>query len=82
MIEDGTMAGEGLTVLQTITYFVGAPILLFAVISFFAYVSAKETRKKSKKRSVDLTHIDQITYLQIEPLVLAQVNLYFQRLIF
>lgn len=58
MIEDGSMAGEGLTVLQTFTYFVGAPIILFAVISFFAYVTAKETRKKSKKRSVDLTHIE------------------------
>jgi len=58
MIEDGTMAGEGLTVLQTITYFVGAPILLFVVISFFAYVTSKETRKKSKRKAINLTHIE------------------------
>ena len=58
MIEDGTLPGEGLTVLQTLTYFVGAPILLFVVISFFAYITAKETRKGSKKKASSLTHID------------------------
>ena len=58
MIEDGTVAGQGLTVLQTITYFVGAPVLLFVVISFFAYVTAKETRKKSRKSINPLTHIE------------------------
>ena len=58
MIEDGTFAGEGLTVMQTLTYFVGAPILLFVVISFFAYITAKETRKGSKKKASSLTHID------------------------
>ena len=58
MIEDGTMAGEGLTVLQTITYFMGAPILLFVVISFFAYVTSNETRKKSKRKAINLTHIE------------------------
>lgn len=58
MMEDGTLAGEGLTVMQTIIYFVGAPILLFTVISFFAYITAKETRRKSKKRINPLTHID------------------------
>ena len=58
MMEDGSLAGEGLSVMQTITYFVGAPILLFAVISFFAYITAKETRKKSKKSINPLTHIE------------------------
>jgi hypothetical protein len=57
MMEDGTFAGEGLTILQTLTYFVIAPLSLFIVISFFAYITAKETRKKSKKAPVDLTHI-------------------------
>jgi hypothetical protein len=57
MIEDGSFAGEGLTILQTLTYFVIAPTALFIVISFFAYSTAKETRKKSKKAPVDLTHI-------------------------
>jgi len=58
MIEDGSLAGQGLTVMQTITYFVVAPVLLFAVISFFAYITAKETRKKSKKSINPLTHIE------------------------
>ena len=57
MIEDGTFAGEGLTILQTLTYFVIAPTVLFIGISFLAYITAKETRKKSKKAPVDLTHI-------------------------
>jgi hypothetical protein len=57
-MEDGTLAGQGLTVMQTLTYFVGAPILLFVVISFFAYITAKETRKGSKKKANSLTHID------------------------
>ena len=57
-MEDGTLAGQGLTVMQTLTYFVGAPILLFVVISFFAYITAKDTRKGSKKKATSLTHID------------------------
>jgi hypothetical protein len=57
MIEDGSFAGEGFTILETLTYFVIAPTALFIVISFFAYITAKETRKKSKKSPVDLTHI-------------------------
>jgi hypothetical protein len=58
MIEDGSLAGEGLSVLQTFTYFVVAPTVLFLVISFFAYITAKETRKKSKKSINPLTHIE------------------------
>ena len=58
MIEDGSLAGEGLSVLQTFTYFVVAPTVLFIVISFFAYITAKETRKKSKKSINPLTHIE------------------------
>ena len=57
-MEDGTLAGEGLTVMQTLTYFVGAPILLFVVISFFDYITAKETRKGSKKKASSIIHID------------------------
>jgi hypothetical protein len=58
MIEDGSLAGEGLSVLETFTYFVVAPTVLFLVISFFAYITAKETRKKSKKSINPLTHIE------------------------
>jgi hypothetical protein len=58
MIEDGTFAGEGLTILQTLTYFVVAPTVLFVVISFFAYITAKETRAKKKRKPVSLTSIE------------------------
>ena len=58
MIEDGSFAGEGLTVMETFTYFVVAPTVLFVVISFFAYITAKETRKQSKKSINPLTHIE------------------------
>ena len=58
MIEDGTFAGEGLTILQTLTYFVIAPTILFVVISFFAYITAKETRSKKKSKPVSLTSIE------------------------
>ena len=57
-MEDGTLAGEGLSVMQTFTYFVVAPTVLFLVISFFAYITAKETRKKSKKSINPITHIE------------------------
>jgi len=58
MIEDGTMAGEGLTYLESFTYFVIAPTVLFVVISFFAYITAKETRSKKKSKPVSLTSIE------------------------
>ena len=58
MIEDGTFAGEGLTILQTLTYFVVAPTILFVVISFFAYITAKEVREKKKGKPKSLTRIE------------------------
>ena len=58
MIEDGTFAGEGLTILQTLTYFVIAPTILLVVISFFAYITAKETISKKKGKPVSLTSIE------------------------
>ena len=58
MIEDGTFAGEGLTILQTLTYFVIAPTVLFVVISFFAYIAAKEVRGKKKGKPNSLTNIE------------------------
>ena len=58
MIEDGTFAGEGLTILQTLTYFVIAPTVLFVVISFFAYITAKEVRGKKKGMPNSLTNIE------------------------
>jgi hypothetical protein len=58
MIEDGTIAGEGLSFMQTFTYFIVAPTVLFIVISFFAYITAKEVRAKSKRKSASLTSIE------------------------
>lgn len=81
MIEDGTLAGEGLTILQTLTYFVAAPTALFVVISFFAYITAKETRAKKKRNSVSLTSIEQVIYQSLELLALAPQHLYPQKLI-
>ena len=58
MIEDGTVAGEGLTFLESFTYFVIAPTVLFVVISFFAYITAKEVRGKQKAKPNSLTSIE------------------------
>ena len=58
MIEDGTVAGEGLTFLESFTYFVIAPTVLFVVISFFAYITAKEVRGKKKRKPNSLTSIE------------------------
>ena len=55
MMEDGTFEGEGLTVMETFTYFVVAPTVLFVVISVIAY--ALTAPKKSKAPSV-ITSID------------------------
>jgi hypothetical protein len=55
--EDGTMAGEGLSALQTFTYFVATPIALFAVIALLSYVSSGD-RKKSKNSGSSITSID------------------------
>ena len=58
MIEDGTVAGEGLTYLESFTYFVIAPTVLLVVISFFAYITAKEVRGKKKGKPNSLTNIE------------------------
>ena len=55
--EDGTMAGEGLSALQTFAYFVATPIALFAVIALLSYVSSGD-RKNSKKSGSSITSID------------------------
>ena len=58
MIEDGSVAGQGLTYLESFTYFVAAPTVLFVVISFFAYITAKEVRWKKKGKPNSLTSIE------------------------
>lgn len=53
--EDGSLPGPGLTALQTILYFVMAPIGLFAVISIVVLLV---TADRSKGRTSDLSRID------------------------
>ena len=55
--EDGTVAGEGLSVLETFTYFFAAPIVLFVAISVITYALTGDRKKKEKVSSV-VTSID------------------------
>ncbi len=55
--EDGTVAGEGLSAVETFTYFFAAPVVLFLVISLITYALTGE-RKKSNKNSSVVTSID------------------------
>jgi len=53
--EDGSMPGPGLTALQTVLYFVLAPIALFTVISVVVLLA---TADSAKGRTSDLSRID------------------------
>ena len=56
--EGGAMPGEGLTAIETFTYFVAAPIGLFLLIGGLSWIaSAPKKSGKSKKADV----INQIT---------------------
>jgi hypothetical protein len=55
--EDGTVAGEGLSVLETFTYFFAAPTVLFVAISVITYALTGDRKKKEKVSSV-VTSID------------------------
>ena len=55
--EDGTVAGDGLSVLETFTYFFAAPIVLFVAISVITYALTGDRKKKEKISSV-VTSID------------------------
>jgi len=55
--EDGTVAGDGLSVLETFTYFFAAPTVLFAAISVITYALTGDRKKKEKISSV-VTSID------------------------
>jgi hypothetical protein len=54
--EDGVMPGEGLTALQTFTYFVATPVGLFLFISVIAWALTGEKKKSSHSSSI--TSID------------------------
>ena len=55
--EDGTVAGEGLSAVETFTYFFAAPTVLFVAISVITYALTGDRKKKEKISSV-VTSID------------------------
>ena len=54
--EPGAMPGEGLTAIETFTYFVAAPVGLFLLISLISWALTGE-KKKSKSTS-SIPHIE------------------------
>jgi len=50
--EPGAMPGQGLTALQTFTYFVAAPIVLFLGISLIVWALTGEKKKRSASASI------------------------------
>jgi len=55
--EPGAMPGEGLTALQTFTYFAAAPIGLFLGISLIVWALTGDKKKSASSTSV-VTHIE------------------------
>ena len=55
--EPGSNPGEGLTAIQTFTYFVAAPVALFLVISVLVW-AGKSTKKARSKTSSVITSIE------------------------
>jgi hypothetical protein len=53
--EPGSLPGEGLTALQTFTYFVALPIGLFLGISFLSWITSGEKRVRKSAPSVITT---------------------------
>ncbi len=47
--EGGAMPGPGLTALETFTYFVATPILLFVVIGGLSWIASAPKKEKSKE---------------------------------
>ena len=50
--EPGSNPGEGLTAIQTFTYFVAAPVALFLVISVLVWAGTSTKKARSKTISV------------------------------
>ena len=55
--EDGTVAGEGLSAVETFTYFFAAPTVLFILISVITYALTGD-RKKPKSSASSITSIE------------------------
>jgi len=56
--EPGALPGPGLTVLETFTYFVAAPVTLFIGISIIAWIFSGEKKKKSSGSASVVTSIE------------------------
>ena len=56
--EPGAMPGEGLTALQTFTYFVAAPVGLFLGIAVIVWALTGDKKKKSASSSSVITSIE------------------------
>ena len=56
-VEDGAMPGEGLSAVETFTYFFAAPTMAFLLISVLVYALTGD-RKRSKSESSLITSID------------------------
>jgi hypothetical protein len=54
--EPGAMPGEGLTAVETFTYFVATPVGLFLLISLISWALTGE--KKKGKSISSITHIE------------------------
>lgn len=55
--EDGTVAGEGLSAVETFAYFFATPIAIFLLISVITYAMTGD-RKKSKSSASAITSIE------------------------
>lgn len=56
--EPGAMPGEGLTAVETFSYFVAAPIGLFLLISLIAWALTGERKKSKATNSSSITSIE------------------------
>ena len=55
--EPGAMPGEGLTAVETLSYFVAAPIALFIVISLITWALTGEKKSSKVSNSSSVTSI-------------------------
>jgi hypothetical protein len=56
--EPGAMPGEGLTAVETFSYFVAAPIALFLVISLITWALTGEKKSSKASNSSSITSIE------------------------
>jgi len=56
--EPGAMPGEGLTAVETFSYFVAAPIALFLVISLITWARTGEKKSSKVSNSSSVTSIE------------------------